>query len=497
MPALNDMPAPNDQPAPLAQSTIDLFDSFDETLLGFDEIQEELNYRQAETSLRDLIAKLDLTTQERSGLEGSITGLEAMLRKLEQSVIHIAAFGMVGRGKSSLLNALLGQNIFEAGAIHGVTRTYQVANWQISKQDFGDSDHPVLTAALHGVEKSQIQLIDTPGIDEVGGEARELLAKEVAEQSDLLLFIVSGDITKVEYQALAQLREVGKPMILVFNKVDQYPDADRESVYLKIRDERIKELLSPDEVVMASAAPLIPQATRQPDGRIAVKMVAGAPQIEALKLKILEILHREGKSLVALNSMLYADDVNEQLVARKMAIRDEGATQLIWNAVMTKAVAVAVNPITILDIVSSAAIDVSMIIALSKLYGIEMTQKGAMDLLKSIGLAMGGVSAGELLADLGLSSLKGLLGVAAPATGGMSLLPYVSVAIAQAGVSGVATYGIGQVTKQYFANGASWGPDGPKAIVSNILESLDEDSILNRVKAELRSKIDWRKRDRK
>jgi GTPase len=496
MPAPNE-PVPNDRPAPLAKSTIDLFNSFDETLLGFDEIQEELNYRQAETSLRDLIAKLDLTPQERSGLEGSITGLEAMLRKLEESVIHIAAFGMVGRGKSSLLNALLGQKVFEAGAIHGVTRTYQVANWQISKQDFGDPDHPVLTAALQGVEKSQIQLIDTPGIDEVGGEARELLAKEVAEQSDLLLFIVSGDITKVEYQALAQLREIGKPMILVFNKVDQYPDADRESVYLKIRDERIKELLSPDEVVMASAAPLIPQATRQPDGRIVVKMIAGEPQIEALKLKILEILHREGKSLVALNSMLYADDVNDQLVTRKMEIRAESATRLIWNSVMTKAVAVAVNPVTVLDIVSSAAVDVSMILALSKLYGIEMTQKGAMDLLKSIGLAMGGVTAGELLADLGLSSLKGLLGVAAPATGGLSLLPYVSVAIAQAGVAGVATYGIGQVAKEYFANGASWGPEGPKAIVSNILESLDEDSIMNRVKEELRSKIDWRKRERK
>jgi GTPase len=489
------MPEPNDSLVPLPKETTDLFDSFDEAMLGFDEIQEELNYRQAETSLRDMIAKLDLTPRERDGLEGAITGLEAMLRKLEESVIHIAAFGMVGRGKSSLLNALLGQKVFEAGAIHGVTRTYQVANWEISRQDFGDKDHPVIKAALQGVEKSQIQLIDTPGIDEVGGEARELLAKEVAEQSDLLLFIVSGDITKVEYQALAQLREIGKPMILVFNKVDQYPDADRESVYKKIRDDRLKELLSPDEVVMASASPLIPQATRQNDGRITVKMVPGEPQIEALKLKILEILHREGKSLVALNSMLYADDVNEQLVKRKMEIRDESATKLIWNSVMTKAVAVAVNPVTILDVVSSAAVDVAMIITLSKLYGIEMTQKGATDLLKNIGLAMGGVTAGELLADLGLSSLKGLLGAAAPATGGMSLLPYVSVAIAQAGVSGVATYGIGQVAKQYFANGASWGPEGPKVVVTRILESLDEDSILNRIKDELRSKIDWKKRD--
>jgi len=33
------------------------------------------------------------------------------------------------------------------------------------------------------------------------------------------------------------------------------------------------------------------------------------------KLKILEILHREGKALVALNTMLYADNVNDQLLA--------------------------------------------------------------------------------------------------------------------------------------------------------------------------------------
>jgi uncharacterized protein (DUF697 family) len=259
----------------------------------------------------------------------------------------------------------------------------------------------------------------------------------------------------------------------------------------------VKQLVSPDEVVMAAAAPLMPQATRQADGRITVKMVPGEPQIEDLKLKILEILHREGKSLVALNSMLYADDVNEQVVQRKMAIREESGNRIIWNAVMTKAIAVAVNPISVLDIVSSATIDVAMIVSLSKLYGIEMTQKGAADLLKSIGLAMGGMTAGELLANLGLSSLKGVLGVSAPATGGLSLVPYISVAITQAGVAGVATYSIGQVANAYLANGASWGSGGPKEVVSHILETLDEDSILNRIKDELRSKIDWQKHWRK
>ncbi|MGA7932797.1 MAG: DUF697 domain-containing protein, partial [Kovacikia sp.] len=122
------------------------------------------------------------------------------------------------------------------------------------------------------------------------------------------------------------------------------------------------------------------------------------------------------------------------------------------------------------------------------------TRQGAVGLLQKIGLAMGGITASELLANLGLSSLKGLLGLSAPATGGASLAAYASVALTQAGVAGVSSYGIGQVTKAYLANDASWGPDGPKAVVTRILASLDEDSILNRIKDELRAKIDLNRR---
>jgi hypothetical protein len=95
--------------------------------------------------------------------------------------------------------------------------------------------------------------------------------------------------------------------------------------------------------------------------------------------------------------------------------------------------------------------------------------------------------------SLGLGSLKSLLGHSAPATGGISLAPYISVALTQAGVAGVSSYAIGQVTKSYLANGASWGPDGPKAVVTRILSSLDETSILNRIKGELEAKLDGRR----
>ncbi|MBD2742967.1 DUF697 domain-containing protein [Coleofasciculus sp. FACHB-1120] len=467
----------------------DLDRELDNAILSFDDIQAELNYKKAQNALRDLVDNLDLTAQERTGLESEINDLATMLEKLDRSVVQIAAFGMVGRGKSSVLNALLGQNVFETGPLHGVTRTHQGANWQLTQENEAGSDRDILRVTLPSAGNSQIELIDTPGIDEVDGETRETLARQVARQADLLLFVISGDMNKVEYEALSQLREVGKPMLLVFNKIDQYPDADRMAIYRKIRDERVRELLSPDEIVMVAASPLVAQAVRRPDGTRAVQRRPGSPQVLDLKLKILEILHREGKALVALNTMLYADDVNEQMIARKMQIRDESANQIIWKGVMTKAVAIALNPVTVVDLLSGAVIDVAMILTLSKLYGIPMTQPGAVGLLQKIAISMGGISASELLATLGLSSLKSLLGLSAPATGGVSLGPYLSVAVTQAGVSGVSSYGIGQVTKTYLANGASWGPDGPKAVVSRILTSLDEASILNRIKNELSAKL--------
>ena len=458
----------------------------DQLILSFEAIKEEINYKKAQDSLRELVNHLDLTTSEQVGLETELDHLTAMLEKLDQSMVQIAAFGMVGRGKSSVLNSLLGQAIFATGPLHGVTQTVDNAEWQLN---FDDTYEGVQRLKLSGWGNSKIQLIDTPGIDEVNGQTREALAHEMARQMDLILFIIAGDMTKVEYETLCQLREVGKPIILAFNKIDQYPETDRLAIYQKIRDDRVKELLSPDEIVMVAASPLVTEVIKDQRGSLKQQRRRGKPQVEALKLKILEILHREGKSLVALNTMLYASEVNEQIVRQKLIIREEAANQLIQRAVMAKAMAIALNPVTVVDLLTGAMVDVTMILALSRLYGMDMTQQGAIALLQKIGVSMGGITGSEFMASFGLSSLKGLLGLATPITGGTSLLPYIPVAITQGGVAGVSCYAIGQVTKSYLASGASWGPEGPKTVVKSILSSLDQASILNRIKWELRAKL--------
>ena len=73
---------------------------------------------------------------------------------------------------------------------------------------------------------------------------------------------------------------------------------------------------------MVAASPVEVRGIKDKSGKLRVQRVRGTSQVEPLKLKILELLDREGKSLVALNSMLFADEVNEQLLERKLAIRD-------------------------------------------------------------------------------------------------------------------------------------------------------------------------------
>ncbi|WP_016949201.1 GTP-binding protein [Anabaena sp. PCC 7108] len=480
-------------PEPSANESTKWQEELDSAIFTFEDIQAELNYKQAKTALRNLVNNLDLTTQEKSGLEAEITDLETMLSKLDSMVVQIAAFGMVGRGKSSLLNALVGQSVFETGPLHGVTRTEQKVNWTITEEIIGETER-ALRVTLRTNNQSQVELIDTPGLDEVDGETRAVLAEKIAKQADLILFVITADMTKMEHEALSQLREAGKPIILVFNKVDQYPEADRMAIYQKIRDDRVRELVSPDEIVMSAASPLVKTAVHRADGSRGIQLRQGHAQVDQLKLKILEILQREGKALVALNTMLYADSVNEQVVERKLMIREQNANELIWKAVMTKSLAIALNPVTVVDILSAVIIDIALILGLSQLYGIPMTETGAVKLLQKIALSMGGIGASELLANLGLSGLKTLLGISATATAGVTMAPYLSIAITQAGVAGVSSYGIGQVTKAYLANGATWGSDGPKAVVSQILSTLDETSILNRIKDELLTKIKLRKK---
>ena len=219
----------------------------------------------------------------------------------------------------------------------------------------------------------------------------------------MLLFIVSGDIHRRELEALSELREAHKPIIIVFNQIDRYPDADRDQIYQKIRDERVRSLVRAEDIVMTAARPdPIKVKVREPDGSTSILWERPEPLIEPLKKRILEVLESEGKALVALNTLLFAGDLHQEIVKHKMRIRDEAANRLIWNFAIAKGAAVALNPIPVADMAGGLAIDVGMVAALGKLYNLPLTRKTATGLVKETVKALGGARRGRYRRPLDL-----------------------------------------------------------------------------------------------
>ena len=436
----------------------------------------------ARQSLEETLKGLRLTPEEEVAMAAELRQLRDLTAKLDETSIEIAAFGMVSRGKSSVLNALLGREVFRTGNTHGTTTVKTGEKWQ------------EISAERPGLDGAKLVLVDTPGIDEVGGEGREHLARDVARHADLILFVVSSDMQRVELEALSQLREEQKPMILVFNQIDRYPDADRDQIYSKIKDERVRNLVRPEDVVMTAAKPDPFRVKMQlPDGTTSIVWEYPAPLIEPLKIRILEILEREGKALVALNTLLMAGDLHQGIIEHKLRIRDDAANRLIWNFALAKGAAVALNPIPLADMAGGLMVDVGMIVALSKVYGIPLTKAMATGLIRDMMFALGTLGLVEVATRIATSGVKSLFAGLSVATGGLALpltaLGYGAVGLAQGGTAAFTSYVVGQGAKIYFKQGSQWGPRGIKTVIQQIVAEARSDSVIDRLKDDLKSRI--------
>ena len=424
------------------------------------ESSDETHLALARESLRELLNDERVPGEVRDALGDDYRQVEVMLDKLEHGHIHIAVFGRVSVGKSALVNALLGEERFTTSPLHGETRTIQSGQW-------------------HEFRDGNIFLIDTPGINEVDGEARERLARDVARRSDLVLFVVDGDLTQVEIDALRALVETRRPLLLVLNKADRYTSEERQQLTESLL-RHAGDLLHPDNLVTAAAQPAPQWVIRvDADGNEHEEQRQRPPQIDALKDHLWQVLEREGKTLAALNASLFAGELSDQVATSVLNARRAFGERVIRTWCIAKGVAVALNPIPIADLAAAAVVDVSMVVHLSRAYGLPLSRTEAGGLVKSIGaqmlVLMGTVWGVHLVA----SALKlGTGGLSAIVTGG-----------AQGVVAYYSTYVVGRAAERYLANGKSWGEAGPKLAVKEILESLDRDSIIDQAKADIRARL--------
>lgn len=408
-------------------------------------------------SIQALLDAENVPDPVRRELAPEYDSLEAMLDKLEHGHIHIAVFGRVSVGKSSVLNALLGEDRFDTSPLHGVTRQVEAGAWQTS------SDGHVL-------------LYDTPGINEIDGETRERLATEVASRSDLVLFVVDSDLTDTELRALQRIAREHRPVLLVLNKADHYT-RDERSTLLERLAEHAAGLVPADNVLWCSAAPseriyvevddtgMEREVRRRPD-----------PDVTALRMRLWEILDREGKTLAALNAGLFAGRLSDQVAARIIETKRTLAQGVINKYCLAKGLAVAFNPVPVTDLLAAAALDVAMILHLSRVYGLPVTRREAGGLVRVVSAQMAAIMGTVWAVQLVSSLLK--LG-----SGGVST---VLTAATQGSVAYYATLLIGRAAEAYFHHGKSWGEEGPKRIVEGIINSVDRSSVINQARKDIR-----------
>ena len=133
--------------------------------------------------------------------------------------LHIGFFGLRNAGKSSLVNAVTGQDLAVVSDVKGTTTD------------------PV-KKAMELKPLGPVVIIDTPGLDDEGdlGQLRVEKAKRTLAKTDIAVLVVDATLGLgvLEQQLLTQFRERKMPYILVYNKADllsHRPDLPENAIY--------------------------------------------------------------------------------------------------------------------------------------------------------------------------------------------------------------------------------------------------------------------------
>ena len=134
--------------------------------------------------------------------------------------LHIGFFGCRNAGKSSVVNAVTGQELAVVSDVKGTTTD------------------PV-TKAMELLPLGPVVVIDTPGFDDSGylGDKRVMRTKQILNRADIAVLIVDSSVgmSYVDRQLISLFREKLLPYIIVFNKCDllpSLPEAGEHEIYV-------------------------------------------------------------------------------------------------------------------------------------------------------------------------------------------------------------------------------------------------------------------------
>ncbi|MCJ2543757.1 YcjF family protein [Thermostichus vulcanus] len=399
--------------------------------------------------IQDQVARAALA--ERSAL---------LAKHLAQPQLKVVVFGTGSAGKTSLVNALLGRRAGAVGATLGTTEAATLYEW-----------------SLPGIPEP-VQIMDCPGILEIGpaGVMRESEARAQAEAADLLLVVVDGDLRQSEVDPLRQLIALGKRALLIFNKIDRYTPEEQQILLQRLR-ERVAPLISPQDVLMACAAPApiqVGSQTWRPEADVAV-----------VKDRIQAVLYAEGGSLALDNALLQSQQLGETAKRIIQAQLRQQAEQVIDRFQWIVTGVVFANPIPAVDLLAIAAINAQMVVELGSVYGCQMNLQQGRELALSLAKTLASLG----LVEGAIQLTTGILATVAE----VSVVGFLVTAPIQAASAGYLTRIAGKSFIEYFQRNQTWGEGGMQAVVKAQVQSTQKSGWLQDFVREASKRIFFQK----
>ena len=377
--------------------------------------------------------------------------------QLKSGDYKVTLFGASSSGKTSIARSLLNSIVGKTSPTIGTTK--EITSYKIRI--------PIL--------KRNIRIFDTPGLFEPSkrGEEREKHTILQASNSDLILFVLDQDINKYENYLIEELLNIGKKIIIVLNKCDL-----RSLKENNIIEENIRSITSSknNKISVVQTIALNYDYPIKKSDNLNI-----FPEVSNLFREIIETLDKDGEELLADNILFRSNKLG---IKSKKFISEQ--RNLIANKVVNKYIwitggVILVNPIPVIDFLTTTSINVQLIIEISKIYELSLTKKDAKELSKSLL---------NVLVKLGI--LKGSINIISSALSLNFTTVFISKTI-QSLTSAWLIKIVGLSLIKYFENGQNWGDEGIQEVVDQIYKINKRDEILKHFIDEAVVKINLKK----
>jgi small GTP-binding protein len=424
--------------------------------------EDAVRRQRASKAIEKLAGDLNLTDAEQALCTPEIEALKGLRARLAVSKLSIALVGIVGTGKSSIFNRLLGAAHSDTTAVHGTTTTELGIEWTQASAD-----------------GAELTLIDTPGIAEVDGEERERRARLIAERADVIVFVVSGDLTQPEFDWIALLGRIEhKPIIVAFNKVDLYTDAQRNTLGEVLR-KRLSSIVPTESIVETKADPQPRKVVRiDRHGNEEEVVFKAEADVSRLQRRLLEVAGQDGAALLIASVLLSANRVADSVRGKVTEMRDSTASKIILTYTNLSAAHAALNPVPIADLLVDVAINGKMVYDIARAYSVAASASTLSASTVEVTKAAAAVGVTAQAAKYASSLIK-----AVPVVG------WLVGGITQGLVAGYTTNIVGRTFQRYFRSGSEWAQGGVEEAVRLAINETNTVSVLEMVRDGLLSRF--------